>query len=1252
MTPQVSHGLNLILHLDPAHGPFRATMAKVLSRVLQRTPQIHDSFDGLGFVYFARFLPTPDNAALLVIAEFDLPPGTALSDRVLALANRIGFLFDDVLQWVLDAPATPVASNQRAFAAFVARNNRVQVECADIVRLVTSHVVPDLADYPLYSAYPRKPVGAIVPPAAGAPAGGVAVSHGLNLVLALETPVAMTALLGALLDARPEIEAALDRLGFVHFARFLPTPDHSALLVITEFDGPLEPYVMDFAIAIGDVFTTVLGFVRDAPPLPVTDHPDEFWRFIQENNRVAFDAPALHALLPNDVALPDPLDYPMYRAFPQRTVLDIVGPRAAADLPQPVGDRASGVVDFDDVQGNILRGFHADVACHFVLTVADRMAARAWLAQLAGGPVGGVPGLTSAVDRGTPPDRTQMMLTVGFTIDGLAALGISSADLGRFPAAFKEGPADSARAAANGDVGDSAPANWLLGNPGRKPHLMLSLYAFSPAGDAAFAAAQAAIRAALAQAGLVAMTAYPEYAAKALDGDAIYFGYRDGIAQPRIAGVPSTGKSQDADLQPAASPGEFLLHPDLLNIYQSASIGELPPALATNGTFCVVRLLEQDVKGFEDLLDKGAASLGVDRELIAAKLAGRWRRGQPLSKFDAGSTAIPPGTSDDNDFDYAPSYEYAGTFPDDQGLRCPMGAHIRRANPRSGRVAGVSYSRRLIRRGMPATWATPQGGQALGLFGMFMCGDIARQFEFIQQQWLQGDLFGPGVRGTQDPMLGTASLTGRVSLPGVGTGELAVPRLVTTRGSLYLFMPGLAALRLWHPQADPPMFARRMSFDAPLRAGTVDAVPSTPLQALIKTVMGDVTEGIVDAIVPAKTPQPRPQGLPLSPHAGNFDPLSPGFIANPYPTYAQFRQDSPIHWVDAHGAFWVFDYRNVMTVCTDARFSKDLGEARGLFTMDPPRHDVVRPMMNVIFGQVIANATALAAQVTRDALADIEGPDFHFVDDFARRVPREVLFQLLGLPQDDWLEVDQLARAIMFHQAGTLSAHEQYPGRQAALELSLRIGELLAHSLVGSGSGLLYEIATRTRLWATPTALSVVESVMTVLQFILGGYLSTEFLISTGTRNLLSNDRAGWQAIQANAVPWEQAIDEMRRFEAPLGVIDRYAAQDIDGLIPGFTIPAGTRFMGLLGSANHDPAVFGAQADVFDITRAPSARNIALGWGIHRCIGAPLQAQVMPVAMKMLMERFPNLALVSPLKTPPWFPDLYFRSFSQLDVTS
>ena len=104
------------------------------------------------------------------------------------------------------------------------------------------------------------------------------VSHALNLVLRLKYPREMPELLLKIQAAQPNIRRALSELNFVHFARFVPTRDNTALQVITEFDGPLEPYVMDFAIAlvrgVNQVITSgqlTLLSSRDGGTLKVSD---------------------------------------------------------------------------------------------------------------------------------------------------------------------------------------------------------------------------------------------------------------------------------------------------------------------------------------------------------------------------------------------------------------------------------------------------------------------------------------------------------------------------------------------------------------------------------------------------------------------------------------------------------------------------------------------------------------------------------------------------------------------------------------------------------------------------------------------------------------------------------------------------------------------------------------------------------------------------------------------------------------------
>jgi hypothetical protein len=148
------------------------------------------------------------------------------------------------------------------------------------------------------------------------------VQSGLNLFLHLKSPAQMPALLATIQAHQQDVYAALQGLHYVHFARFLPSLDGSALMVITVFDGPartkddpksmtvdpavfefaMKSYIMDFVAVLGPVFTAILEFVQNAPRLPVEKYPDDFWAFIQQNN----------------VAQVQP-----WSAYPDMTVIDI-----------------------------------------------------------------------------------------------------------------------------------------------------------------------------------------------------------------------------------------------------------------------------------------------------------------------------------------------------------------------------------------------------------------------------------------------------------------------------------------------------------------------------------------------------------------------------------------------------------------------------------------------------------------------------------------------------------------------------------------------------------------------------------------------------------------------------------------------------------------------------------------------------------------------------------------------------------------
>jgi deferrochelatase/peroxidase EfeB len=256
-------------------------------------------------------------------------------------------------------------------------------------------------------------------------------------------------------------------------------------------------------------------------------------------------------------------------------------------------------------------------------------------------------------------------------------------------------------------------------------------------------------------------------------------------------------------MQPEADTGDFLLGCDYRNLYGGNFLGSLPHALGDNATYGAFRIIAQRVADFERFLDESEKRHKIDRELVAAKLMGRWRQsGAPLVLSPDGNAQVAP--EDINRYDYAPGPDHPTFFDDGEGLRCPVGAHVRRMNPRGALAMGQPHSRRIIRRGMPYGPAyergDPEGPDERGLVGYFICGDLAMQFEFILRTWANLDYSTYGIRGTREPIVGVQPpfggtftiRTNDTSDPIVLTG---LPLLTVTRGGVYTFIPGIGGLR-------------------------------------------------------------------------------------------------------------------------------------------------------------------------------------------------------------------------------------------------------------------------------------------------------------------------------------------------------------------------------------------------------------------------------------------------------------------------
>ena len=458
-------------------------------------------------------------------------------------------------------------------------------------------------------------------------------------------------------------------------------------------------------------------------------------------------------------------------------------------------------LDYDDIQGTILRGYRVDRARHFVLSVVDPAAAQAFIASLIT-PSSGMPQITTAGRWAVKPTS---FLNLGITARGLAALG---QPVSGFPSSFTAGATAPSTAKTVGDVGASAPANWVDGlSDGAKVHLILSLWVAADPGE--LERVSTVLRAAFAG----SLDELAAQDATALPDNKVHFGYTDNISQPHVQGAPPT-KHPRPDMQPVAPTGEFLLGYE----NQNSGIYSVTPApLSTNSSFGVFRLLEQDVPGFESWLASSAPTVGLDVETLAAKVCGRWRNGVPLVLSPDTPNPDPPLAPDQiNDYTYL--YPNDPTLDDTFGYHCPVGAHMRRANPRNEPVIGNDGSlHRIVRRAMPygPPYDPEEGpGVSRGLVGWFINADISNQFEFLMGQWVNGSTFVRSVSGPnganpvnnisgQDVILGVndpSASSFTLSDPPVGTAKPVNQKLtgfgpfVTTRGGAYCYLPSISAL--------------------------------------------------------------------------------------------------------------------------------------------------------------------------------------------------------------------------------------------------------------------------------------------------------------------------------------------------------------------------------------------------------------------------------------------------------------------------
>jgi Dyp-type peroxidase family len=484
-------------------------------------------------------------------------------------------------------------------------------------------------------------------------------------------------------------------------------------------------------------------------------------------------------------------------------------------------------VDYADIQGLVRYGYkHLPRAAYVLVRVKDAAAARAWLRTAQ---------VTYASPQSPPPSTA---LNVAVTAAGLAKLGVAQAVIDEFSYEFRGGMAEPSRARQLGDAGVNSPDLWRWGGAEHNlPHLAVMFFATADSFDPFFSAAK----------GENWLPAFEELATLETHGVGTSepFGFADGISQPQLDWEQQRDTTwPQYEYNNVAALGEFLL--GYLNEYgritprplldSNAATANLLPAadgnkkdLGINGSYLVIRQLEQDVRRFWQFIYRESNGDATTAELLASQMVGRTPSGTPL--MPAQSKPIPgvdPEKVPSNNFTYA---------GDPSGTRCPFGAHVRRANPRTADfpkplsfvgkilsmiglgekglyedlVSPVRYHR-LLRRGRkygpelspdearnPPTVNEPDRG----LVFVALNANISRQFEFVQNAWIRYSKFN-SLTGETDPLLGNrlpipgCPVTSDFTIPvenGLRRRVADVPQFVTVRGGAYFFLPSLRALR-------------------------------------------------------------------------------------------------------------------------------------------------------------------------------------------------------------------------------------------------------------------------------------------------------------------------------------------------------------------------------------------------------------------------------------------------------------------------
>ena len=395
-----------------------------------------------------------------------------------------------------------------------------------------------------------------------------------------------------------------------------------------------------------------------------------------------------------------------------------------------------------------------------------------------------------------------------------------------------------------------------------------------------------------------------------------------------------------------------------------------------------------------------------------------------------------------------------------------------------------------------------------------------------------------------------------------------------------------------------------------------------------------------------------------------FNPLSPDFIRDPYPHYERLRNTDPMH-VNAHGAFVASRHAEVSLVLRDKRFGKDYVErtirrygpkimdepmfrsmSHWMLQQDPPDHTRLRGLVVKAFTarRIEDMRTRIQEVVDQTIDAVFEKGHMDLIEDFAFRLPVTIICDMLGIPEEHREAFYNGSRdGGRILEPVPLSPEEIKQGNAGNAMAAMYFHQLFELRRKQPGDDLTTQLVQAEE---DGNKLTNEELTANIILLFGAGHETTVNLIGNGILALFRNpDQLA--LLKAKPELITNAIEEFLRYDSSVQLTGRTTLEDVE--LGGRPIPKGEAVLCLLGSANHDPAVYPDHPERLDIGR-PNVKPLSFGGGIHFCLGAQLARIEAEVAINSLLRRIPNLRL-DDAENPEWRQSFVLRGLKRLPAS-